>query len=79
MKAILTTDGFIKIILSTDVDPPIKAKFLSKETTQVDDAESHDASKNSICLENFLQDELSVYKQTPRQVFSSTNCHVSIF
>lgn len=93
MKAILTTDGSIRIILSSDessVDTNFKEKFLSKEIAPSKDslASSSISVKSSqapIDLKkplNILHDEsedddqYSEYKQTPRQVFMSTICHV---
>lgn len=86
MKAILTTDGSIKIILSNDdkLDDKIKEKFLSKETScAVSSKESSFKSMNTpISLQDIFQEpeegeEHLEFKQAPRQVFMSTICHVS--
>lgn len=83
MKAILTSDGSIKIILSdddrTESDERIKENFLSKEKP----ASKAATKAPPIDLMKVFQDEgddddrYAQYKQTPRQVFLPTVCHVS--
>lgn len=91
MKAILTHDGSIKIILPTDEpDNKIKGKFLSKEINSVGEkspasssARTKIATTTTIDLKRTLfqheaddDDQFSEYRQTSRQVFMSTICHV---
>lgn len=92
MKAILTTDGFIKIIYSTDeLKLGIKEKFLSKDATLINVAKestsssSAESKRTPIDLRNVCHDESENnedyshnFKQTPRQVYMSTVCHVSL-
>lgn len=87
MKAILTHDGSIKIILPTDEpDNKIKGKFLSKEINSAGESFSARMKVNqtTIDLKRTLfqheaddDDQFSEYKQTVRHVFMSTICHVS--
>jgi hypothetical protein len=88
MNAILTTDGTIILKLSTDEtksDLSIKDKFLSKELSPGNSSISFKSAQSPIDLNKppkFLEsetddeDEFSEYKQTPRQVYMSTICHV---
>ena len=92
MNAILTSDGTIILKLSTDdpkSDLSIKGKFLSKELSTDSLATSSISLKSSQATidlnkpPKFLdreteddEDRFSEYKQTPRQVFMSTICHV---
>lgn len=86
MKAILTSDGSIKIILSADKtenSETIKENFLSKEKPSIKVAAKPSlAAKAPIDLKKVFQEEddednrYAQYKQTPRQTFLSTVCHV---
>lgn len=91
MKAILTTDGSIKIFFSTDERTDIKEQFLSKDATLINVAKDPSFSSSSrsnrapIDLRKVYHDgdnetdekHFHIFKQTPRQVFMSTVCHVS--
>ena len=84
MRAILTTNGFIKIVLSDEPLSDIKQKFLSKEacSSNVLNDSKVSAEKNSqesINLKKVTQNDsnnFSEFKQTPRHIFMSTICHV---
>lgn len=85
MKAILTSDGSIKIILPADrneTDENIKANFFSKEKLPIKAAIDTPSVKAPIDLKKIFQEEsdeddpFAKYKQTPRQAFLSTVCHV---
>lgn len=85
MKAILTNDGSIKIILPTEdpkLDSKNKEKFLSKEILC---SETCSTSRRVLQIPINLKkpdisngeagDKITNYI-APRQVFSSTTCHV---
>lgn len=91
MNAILSSDGSIKIIFSSEapiVDLNIKGKFLSKEIpcVEIDSSSSNcDSSKvttiskssaGSNQIECVENDQFQKYKQIPRQVFMATICQV---
>lgn len=82
MKAILTHDGSIKIILSTDDrDSKIKANILSKERTAGSPTTPKQTTtidlKQPILLpDDDDDDQFLEYKQVYKQVYLSTVCHV---
>lgn len=86
MRAILTTNGFIKIVFSDDLQLDIKENFLSKEASSANitieskaSAVSTKSKPITIDLKKGFQDDYdhcSEFKQSPRQVFMSTICHV---
>lgn len=83
MKAILTHDGSIKIILSTDNrDSKIKANILSKErtagspTTSKQTTATIDLKRPILLPDDDDDDQFLEYKQVYKQVYLSTVCHV---
>lgn len=87
MRAILTTNGFIKIVLSDEPLSDNKEKFLSKEASTAN--LPNEPIVSALCVEKSFQETVVLkedfkndnnqyleFKQTPRQVFMSTICHV---
>lgn len=79
MKAILNSDGSIKIIAPTE-EPIVKHIEIHNNNQHIKSAENaskqlKDEQKTRIFLED---DKISKFNQVPRQVFMATICHVII-
>lgn len=82
-QAILTHDGSIKIILSTDVrDNKFKDKYLSKDIIsgeRTTTTASTTSSEKVKCNQKIIDLKQPIIEEGVRQVFISTICHVSGF
>lgn len=83
MKALLTKDGTIKIILPSTLTGNLQENFFSKDATTKDATSSKNQNDQKTILPkvfvaNENDDQYLEYKITPRQIFCASICQVCI-